>query len=363
MIDRISDEETSPFYTELNQLFCLLNIQCYDIDTGLYDSSRIYTTDYGPSCSARGRDVKCDCGSYTLGDTWYMEYQDDDDIIYNNAQCLQCECKDDGYGGTYSDCDSSIANYRKGSQTCPLQSTTSLQCYKGEASTGSVTIADNNGGYYESIDESYYSSRLMDGYSSKEFCRMYTSDFGDFSTNLWDASNRYYWGSAGTEMSTSLLCEAFSNNKCTYTNITVEYTECDGTIDHETYWYTHQYQYCCTSDDCNYKDLTLSDCQRNTDWENWYKDYIDCIYDPNGPYWTITCDTSLTEITCSKVQELWTQQSSCICDRYKGIYGLVSTDTQSILQDIVNDIMTDFSEWEDVITNCDLQFTCNLSTN
>ena len=63
------------------------------------------------------------------------------------------------------------------------------------------------------------------------------------------------------------------------------------------------------------------------------------------------------------MQQLQDQQSSCSCDTYKQIYNLVSADTQSIAQDVVDDLMRDFSEWESIIENCNLQFSCNLSTN
>ena len=55
----------------------------------------------------------CDCGSYELNDTWYVEYGADD----GEAMCKQCICTKDEYNNSYANCDYGVS-YAVDDATC-----------------------------------------------------------------------------------------------------------------------------------------------------------------------------------------------------------------------------------------------------
>ena len=91
------------------------------MDTGSYDTSRLFPSDEGPNCGYSC--PRCDCGEYNYNDTWYVEYRDYYDFQYDEASCMKCTCKQDSWYGnplnnyTYVDCDSSDS-YDIGTATC-----------------------------------------------------------------------------------------------------------------------------------------------------------------------------------------------------------------------------------------------------
>ena len=84
------------------------------MDTGSYDTDRLFATDSGPTCYSC---PKCDCGSYELNDTWYVEYQDYYDLRDDEAHCVKCTCNKDYYDNLYADCDY-VDEYAVGEATC-----------------------------------------------------------------------------------------------------------------------------------------------------------------------------------------------------------------------------------------------------
>ena len=86
------------------------------MNTGSFDSSRLFTIKTGPSCNSC---PSCDCGDYALNDTWYHEYQTDDDISDNQARCSKCVCTKDINGNLIADCDTASV-YDIGDATCDV---------------------------------------------------------------------------------------------------------------------------------------------------------------------------------------------------------------------------------------------------
>ena len=92
------------------------------MDTRSYNTSRLFANNFRSSLSC-GYCPECDCGEYNVDDTWYVEYQDYDDIKSNQASCTKCTCKMDSYYGnplknyTYADCEYGDS-YDIGSDTC-----------------------------------------------------------------------------------------------------------------------------------------------------------------------------------------------------------------------------------------------------
>ena len=84
------------------------------MDTGSYDTNRLFTTDSGPTCSWC---PKCDCGEYKFNDTWYVEYQSYYGSLYDYASCAKCRCEKDSYDNLYADCDDGVS-YDIGDNTC-----------------------------------------------------------------------------------------------------------------------------------------------------------------------------------------------------------------------------------------------------
>ena len=81
------------------------------MDKQSYDTSRLFTTDSGPSCGYNyyyDCPILCDCGSYSFNETWHVETEIWSDYLWGNkARCSKCTCKSDG-DNLYADCDYGI---------------------------------------------------------------------------------------------------------------------------------------------------------------------------------------------------------------------------------------------------------------
>ena len=108
------------------------------MDSQSFDTTRMFTTDTGPSCSYSC--PKCDCDGRDEGDEWYVEYQSIYDIPVNEAKCRKCECKSDGEGNLYADCEFSFtSDYIIDSQACPApedEEEESYECHYEESTSG-----------------------------------------------------------------------------------------------------------------------------------------------------------------------------------------------------------------------------------
>ena len=107
------------------------------MNTGSYDTNRLFTTDAGPSCYSC---PKCDCGEYELDDTWYVEFQDYYDLRNDQATCMQCTCMKDYNDNLYADCDYNYDSYDIGDKTCNVNTGTGdddeYSCHSQESTSG-----------------------------------------------------------------------------------------------------------------------------------------------------------------------------------------------------------------------------------
>jgi len=305
---------------------------CYDIDKQTYDASRLFTTDAGPSCSHSC--PKCDCDGRDAGDKWYIEYQYYWDVNQNVARCSECECKTDFYGSNYADCEYGDY-YIIGTRSCPAEVYSCHEDYNSDSASVGTLSTDECSGYGDSFTSSY------------NYCEWYTYQ------DDYDSGIQYSW-----DCSSGVVCEAFSDNKCTYIDVELTGTNCDGETETEN---IKQYTYCCrTSDNCNHVDIDISSCTRSTDFEDLYKGYWDCVYDYDSDAGELLCDDSVDEITCNGLLTVYRQQSKCICNVYGDLYDKVSSGTKTLLQQEINSVMEQYSEWNDVF-GCNINLECDLA--
>ena len=123
---------------------CVYYIQCYDVDAGTFDGSRLFSSyNYGPVCGEPGC-PSCDCGDHGEGDRWYIQYQDSYDYKDGSITCALCECIGDS-DGNYASCDY-ITNYPIGTGSCPPTNKGAISCFESEYPEGGDWGWD--GGYY-----------------------------------------------------------------------------------------------------------------------------------------------------------------------------------------------------------------------
>ena len=91
------------------------------MNTGSYDTSRLFATESGPDCSTC---PKCDCGEYKLNDTWYVEFQYYGTIPSGEAHCAKCTCRNWDNDTVYADCEWPLAAYDVGDKTCDVNTGT-----------------------------------------------------------------------------------------------------------------------------------------------------------------------------------------------------------------------------------------------
>ena len=158
-----------------------------------------------------------------------------------------------------------------------------------------------------------------------------------------------------------LFCEAFADGYCIYGDTNITYTDCDGNTG--TFLLQNYFQCCDGGDNCNHdiSNVDTDNCVRSTAYENMYKNYYDCIYETGSALYTYGCDDDVDEITCDGLTALFRQQAECQCGLYGDIYSEVSSSTQTLLQEEIDEGMESFSDWNDIF-GCSIQLSCNLAT-
>ena len=117
-----------------------INTQCYDIDTGLYDGDRIYTTYKGKSCGQYDECPMCSCpAGKAANETWYLEYRERWQLREGGVSCALCRCVDDGDGVLYTDCDGKWF-YEDGAQSCPPTSDEIFSCHDQYSGDSGISI-------------------------------------------------------------------------------------------------------------------------------------------------------------------------------------------------------------------------------
>ena len=164
-----------------------------------------------------------------------------------------------------------------------------------------------------------------------------------------------YWGCGN-----HAICEAFADESCGYAEYQLSYMDCDGnnnTIKYENYLY------CCKGKNCNHgiSNLNISTCERKTEYGKLYEDYYNCAWRSEGAIQRAICDDDVQEITCDTVLSISQQLAECVCGAYADVYDLVSRETKQALQQFIDDLLREYSEWNDVL-RCDYDLSCDLST-
>eukprot|EP00484_Ammonia_sp_Unknown_P021795 CAMPEP_0197027634 /NCGR_PEP_ID=MMETSP1384-20130603/7506_1 /TAXON_ID=29189 /ORGANISM="Ammonia sp." /LENGTH=559 /DNA_ID=CAMNT_0042456505 /DNA_START=82 /DNA_END=1761 /DNA_ORIENTATION=+ len=276
----------------------------------------------------------CDCGDYAVGAEWFVESEDDD----GSATCSKCTCVA-GSTRNYAECDY-VSNSPEGYASCPPQ--TQIQCH--EQSEWDEYGNDTNIGEVDSV------LNPTDCYDWTETAYCGWSMSGDSDGTSTDAD----W-----DCQDAISCETFvGDGKCMSYSWEVTYSDCYGVQQTET---NTGYQYCCSSENCNFQDIDISSCTENTEWSNFGLTLFECLYAEDGAYIQFECnDDYVEEITCSRVSELFGAQIGCYCEAYGAIYDMLNKDVyKEWLVELMDGLTEQGQEWADVF-GCDMSYTCDL---
>eukprot|EP01084_Bolivina_argentea_P040827 75364_1 len=187
----------------------------------------------------------CDCGTYSIDDTWWISYTNtwDEENIMSNKECEQCKCKENPKGNIKSNTECGLESYSyfDDDAECPdpFKQYNCRQDYSDSPIVGSLQTEI---GYMEVNDYCGW------WYSASSYLRPYS----------WGAT----WG-----IWNILDCDAFGGiNECVHY---VTYND-DGSIDDD------EYHYCCQGDYCNDMDIDISICKDNQDFANWFDNFNEC---------------------------------------------------------------------------------------
>ena len=181
------------------------------------------------------------------------------------------------------------------------------------------------------------------------------------STYHWDCAGKYSLLGPFLDDISGAVCEAFADGQCVYGIANGSETDCYGETE---YYSTTIYQYCCTSDNCNYVNITTDSCTRSTPYENYWTQYYQCedkSRTQGSAYETYVCDQTHYEVTCDALLAIFTQTASCWCKSYNLLYDYLSGTTRDATQTYVDNTMKDYSKWNEVI-GCDIDLVCDIST-
>eukprot|EP01084_Bolivina_argentea_P159353 277536_1 len=312
----------------------------YDLRDCIGDPSRIVTTDIGPGCD-NWPNIKCSCPTgKAIGDAWFTEYPDRDGG-FSSIGCAKCECKDGAnYGGTnYAECDS-LGDYRAREQ-CTDDNIKEIMCHNGDGYEG-CSSCDAKTVSGQTVQPMYCGTTEPEAYCSWQFDN-------DNNDPYWN------WGC------NSFLCGAYGDryeNKCMMSQYSVTYTDCNGVEKTES---GGGYQWCCKgTDNCNFVDIDITNCEENTDLSGMLQKFYECSAEAETDMFDDDCnDFEYQEITCSSIKELFKDQAICWCQVYASLYQTSSALWKPWIKDQIDMMFESFSQWNEVLT-CNIELTCDL---
>eukprot|EP01084_Bolivina_argentea_P159360 277552_1 len=322
-----------------------LDENSYEIRDCIDEPTRIFTTDTGTYCS-NWPNLKCSCPTgKAIGDAWFTEYPDRDGG-FSSIGCAKCECKDGAnYGGTnYAECDS-LGDYRAREQ-CTDDNIKEIMCHNGDGYEG-CSSCDAKTVSGQTVQPMYCGTTEPEAYCSWQFDN-------DNNDPYWN------WGC------NSFLCGAYGDryeNKCMMSQYSVTYTDCNGVEKTES---GGGYQWCCKgTDNCNFVDIDITNCEENTDLSGMLQKFYECSAEAETDMFDDDCnDFEYQEITCSSIKELFKDQAICYCKAYAQLYQDSSTLWKPWIKDQIDMMFESFSQWNDVFgCNPPIVLTCDLEAD
>eukprot|EP01083_Nonionella_stella_P078478 214798_1 len=319
----------------------------YDLRDCIGDPSRIVTTDIGPGCD-NWPNIKCSCPTgKAVGDTWFSEYTDRSDDFGASFGCAKCECQNgDNYGinmANIVDCNE-VGGFRRSGQ-CNEGNVKEIKCHEAWGHDGcSGQDCANKTVTGQSINEYVCDTTQPEAYCSWDY------DVEPNETDDW------YWGCGD-----DLICGAYFDrygDKCMMSQYSVTYTDCNGVEKTES---GGGYQWCCKgTDNCNFVDIDITNCEENTDLSGMLQKFYECSAEAETDMFDDDCnDFEYQEITCSSIKELFKDQAICYCAAYSSLYQTSSALWKPWIKDQIDMMFESFSQWNEVLT-CNIELTCDL---
>eukprot|EP01084_Bolivina_argentea_P159357 277545_1 len=313
----------------------------YEIRDCISDASRIVTTDIGPGCD-NWPNIKCSCPTgQAVGDTWFREYTDRDGDFGASFGCAKCECQN----GDFVDCNN-VGGFRTSGQ-CTESNVKQIKCHEAwghDGCSGQDCAPKSISG--QSINEYICDTTQPEAYCSWDF------EVEPNDTDDWD------WGCGD-----DLICGAYFDrygDKCMMSQYSVTYTDCNGVEQTEA---QTQYEYCCKTDNCNFRDINTADCVENTGFSAILQDVYECSSEAGTMMFDDDCnDFEYQEITCSSIKELFKDQAICYCKAYAQLYQDSSTLWKPWIKDQIDMMFESFSQWNDLF-GCSIVLACDLEAD
>ena len=278
----------------------------------------------------------------------------------NYLYCARCKCQVDSDGNKYSYCSDVDYYFIEDAGSCPgTIKTNILQCHSESmryltnlSITNSVNCSSDGISEYNKPDPDWILPPSTNNYCQWKY---------DAERN----TDRYQWGCSLDDsnitrlVATNIECEAFANDKCSYIDFGLRYTSCGASR-----WLEFkEYLNCCSDgNDCNYQNIDTENCEENTDWENWIREWYSCYIGGFEGYTLLTCYASRKEeFSCSNLETVFEHRAGCSCSRNKILYDLVGEDSQSKMQRSVDLEFSLFGQWNEIM-GCDINIVCDVTT-
>ena len=184
----------------------------------------------------------------------------------------------------------------------------------------------------------------------------------DWKYNFEDGQGEpYQWGCVDDRWEDYLMCE-YAKGECIYVNTTIIYTGCYDETYHEDW---REYINCCDpkveGNDCNHETIDTDLCVRCIEYETIHQNCYSCLYEDTGAYRQYVCDDYTTEITGDAIEAIYSQQATCSCAFYSGLYRKASAERRVYFEAKVDSELGTYSQWNEML-GCDIDISCDLSS-
>eukprot|EP01083_Nonionella_stella_P281024 956205_1 len=312
------------------------------------DASRMIASDDIDYCDC----PRCDCGKHSVGDSWFTEYQTPININsmpQTFTTCTKCSCFDSTIPKAECEtCDDEYSGYDiswrypiSSNATCPPSK--HISCHQAKYYDPSEPRAHLK--VPEPLNSVAYHTNAPEAWCAWQVATWPDTVYYEKPTSTWGSANvidPYFCGIYGV------------NEECSYSEWNADYINCNGVRVRD---WGKQYNYCCNTDDCNFKDIDISKCPENKRWSASMQSMSRC-----EEIWCVPLGGE--PITCSVFEDRYEKWEHCVCSSYKMIYEDANDEWRTYITQQMNVNFEVLGFYEDASKlGCTINFECDFRHN